>query len=72
MGLKAVFLLGSIFLNNVSCTPVHTVYICDSNGAKRYHYTVGCRGLNNCQHEILKVTLEHARQKGRDLCHLED
>ena len=33
-----------------------TVYICLSPGAKKYHYDRGCRGLNNCNHEIKAVS----------------
>jgi len=49
------------------------VYICDSSGGKKCHYTKDCRGLNACKHEIKKVTLEEAMKKGKkELCGWED
>lgn len=51
---------------------VENVYICDSKGAKKYHLTETCRGLNACKHEIVKVTLKEAKDKGLDLCGWED
>lgn len=49
------------------------VYICDSSGATKYHLTSKCRGLSTCKHDILKVTIEQARSKGKKtLCGWED
>ena len=49
------------------------VYICNSNGAKKYHYTKSCRGLNACKHEIKKVSLSDAKYDyKRTLCGWED
>lgn len=44
------------------------VYICNSKGAKKYHLKEFCRGLSACKHEVLKVTLKEAKEKGLDLC----
>jgi len=70
--MKITLLLGFIFLNNVVCTDANTVYICDSNTGKRYHHTADCRGLNNCQHKVIKTTPEIAKSKGKTLCSWED
>jgi hypothetical protein len=51
--------------------PPGSVYICDSQGAKRYHLRKNCSGLRNCRHEIITVTLDSAKRTGRTLCHLE-
>ena len=49
------------------------VYICDSKGAKKYHLVKNCRGLSNCKHDIIKVSLKTAVSKGKeDLCGWED
>ena len=48
------------------------VYICGSEGAKKYHYTENCRGLNACKHEINKTTLSKAQSYGLTLCGWED
>jgi 5-bromo-4-chloroindolyl phosphate hydrolysis protein len=48
------------------------VYICDSKGAKKYHYTNTCRGLSACKHEIVKKTLSEAKDLGLTLCGWED
>lgn len=45
-----------------------TVYLCDSPGANRYHLQENCRGLSNCQHRIIKVSLEDAKKSGKTLC----
>jgi hypothetical protein len=39
------------------------VYICDSRTAYAYHSSDHCRGLSNCKHTILKVTLSDAVNK---------
>lgn len=51
--------------------PPGSVYICDSQGAKRYHLRKNCSGLRNCKHEIITVSLDSAKRTGRTLCHLE-
>jgi hypothetical protein len=48
-----------------------SVYICDSPGARKYHLRQNCKGLLNCQHRVIKITLEQAKRKGRTLCALE-
>lgn len=48
------------------------VYICGVSGAKKYHYTQTCRGLNACKHEIVKVTISQAKGYGLTLCGWED
>jgi len=44
------------------------VYVCTGNSSKRYHKTSSCRGLNNCQEEIISVTIEQAVKMGRTAC----
>lgn len=51
--------------------PPGSVYICDSQGSKRYHLRKNCSGLRNCKHEIIIVSLDSAKRTGRTLCHLE-
>jgi len=36
------------------------VYICDSRTAYAYHSSENCRGLNRCNHKLLKITLSEA------------
>ncbi len=55
-----------IFNPNGQCTG--NLRFCDSSGGKKYHYSKSCRGLSNCQHEIIKVTLEEAKKRGKTLC----
>lgn len=65
--MKALILL-ILFTTNLICKDSTNVYLCDSKGAKRYHRSSSCRGLNNCQSKILKTTLQVAKNKGRTLC----
>lgn len=44
------------------------VYLCDSSGGKKYHFTKSCRGLSNCEHKIIKVSLKKAKGMGKTLC----
>ena len=48
------------------------VYICVSKGAKKYHFTENCRGLNSCKHDIKKVPISEAKGYGLTLCGWED
>jgi hypothetical protein len=48
------------------------VFICGSTGASKYHYSESCRGLNACKHQIVKVTLNEAKNLGLTLCGWED
>lgn len=43
------------------------VFICDSGGAKRYHYTETCRGLQACKHTLIKSTESKALASGLTL-----
>lgn len=46
-----------------------TVYICNSSGAKVYHSSQNCRGLNNCTHGVIAVSQTDAINKyGRRAC----
>lgn len=65
--MKALILL-ILFTTNIIGKDSTTVYICDSTKAKKYHKSSHCRGLNNCQSKILKITLQVAKIKGRTLC----
>lgn len=49
------------------------VFICDSDGATKYHLDKNCRGLIKCNHEVLRVTKSEATRKGKEtLCGWED
>lgn len=48
------------------------VYICDSKDGKKYHYTKSCRGLNACKHNIIKMHINEAKNRGKTLCSFED
>lgn len=68
-------LIYSLFVSFIAVptiSPQTSVYLCDSSGGKKYHYTKSCRGLSNCQHEIIKVSLEEAKRRGKTLCGWED
>ncbi|PWK65381.1 hypothetical protein LX99_05026 [Mucilaginibacter oryzae] len=47
------------------------VYVCESPTAIRYHLRINCIGLRNCQHRIIKISVNDAKQTGLTLCHLE-
>lgn len=48
------------------------VYICDSENSVAYHYTKTCRGIKQCKHDVLEVTIDKAKEKGLRLCGWED
>jgi hypothetical protein len=60
-----IFLL--LFLTSIGCAP-STVYICDSPNSIRYHLDKNCRGLKNCSHRIISVSLEKAKALHLTLC----
>jgi 5-bromo-4-chloroindolyl phosphate hydrolysis protein len=62
------FSLLLFFFTNITCKENTTVYICNSPGAKKYHYTSSCRGLSNCTYKIIKVDIEKAKKDGKTLC----
>ena len=49
-----------------------TVHVCKSTGAKRYHPNEKCRGLKQCTHEVVTMTVKEAEGKGLTLCGYED
>jgi hypothetical protein len=65
--MKTCFLL-LFYVSAVHCKDTTTVYICNSAAAKKYHLRTDCRGLRNCQHKIVKMTLEEAKKSGKTLC----
>ena len=48
------------------------VYVCNGPSSKAYHYSPNCKGLQKCSKQVIKVTLEEAKEKGRKLCGYED
>lgn len=48
------------------------VYVCNGPSSKAYHYTPNCKGLQKCSKQVVKVTLEEAKEEGRKLCGYED
>ncbi|AWH86858.1 hypothetical protein HYN59_17855 [Flavobacterium album] len=69
---KTVLLILFACLTSFTNTVEKEVYICQSKGAKRYHFTKDCRGLSNCKAEIEKVTLSEAQKQGKTVCGYED
>lgn len=63
--LTAVFLLSTLFLN---ASNAGSVYICNTSNSKKYHSSSGCRGLNRCNGEIIKVSVSKAKNMGRSSC----
>lgn len=71
--MKAAFLLLILIRIFLSVSSEEaTVYICNSSGAKKYHYKKHCRGLSNCKAPIKQVSLTDAKKRGRTLCGWED
>ncbi len=62
------FLLFALLFINLSCIDNTQVYICDSKTAKKYHLKANCRGLRNCTHKVIKVTIDEAQKRGKTLC----
>jgi len=46
------------------------VYICTGRYAKAYHAFQNCRGLDNCQADVIEVSLEDALNNRRHACEL--
>ncbi len=63
--MKFLFLI--VFFTILNCAPT-TVYLCDSPGAKKYHYKSTCRGLSNCSFKTITTTLEKAKKSGKTEC----
>ena len=61
-------LLLILFLVNTNCSAPVSVYVCNSDTAKKYHYKPNCRGLGNCQYKIVRVSLDKAEKDGKSLC----
>jgi len=61
-------LLLAVLLISTSRPATTTVYVCDSSRAHRYHLTKNCRGLNNCKHRIIEMSIEKAKAENRTLC----
>lgn len=70
--LAFTFLTFSSFTAKQTYSPQTSVYLCDSSDGKKYHFRENCRGLSNCQHKIIKVSLEEAKKRGKTLCGWED
>lgn len=70
--MKYLIFLTFAFVFNFTLPKTDDVYICDSSGGKKYHYTKICRGLSNCKHEIKKMSLQKAKNAGKTLCGWED
>jgi 5-bromo-4-chloroindolyl phosphate hydrolysis protein len=69
--MKIMILIGILFLSISACIESPTVYLCNSNNGKKYHLKSSCRGLSNCQHYVVKTTLDKAKKQGKTLCAFE-
>lgn len=70
---KSLLLFLIVILNWQGTVVTKTdVYLCNSSGGKKYHYSKNCRGLSNCKAQIIKVTIQKAQTLGKDLCGWED
>ena len=70
---KSLLLFLIVMVNSQGLfSPTSNVYLCDSSGGKKYHYTKSCRRLSNCKAEIISVSLQKARTLGKELCGWED
>ncbi|MFD2284951.1 hypothetical protein GJU39_11845 [Pedobacter petrophilus] len=65
--MKTIF-LSLFFLAMATCKETTTVYLCNSDGGKKYHLRTDCRGLSNCHYQLISVTLEEAKKQGKTLC----
>ncbi|MBA5629950.1 hypothetical protein HU137_09230 [Moheibacter sp. BDHS18] len=65
-------LLTYFLFASFTTAPETSVYLCNSSGGKRYHFSENCRGLSNCQHPIIKVSLQEAKKRGKTICGYED
>jgi len=72
--MKNILLISSIAVLNLNGSTLKKsdVYLCDSPGGKKYHYSKNCRGLSNCKHVIITVSLKKAQTLGKTLCGFED
>lgn len=69
---KLLFLVFVSICLSFGSTSSGIVYICKSESSKKYHLTQNCRGLNACDHQIVKITLSEAKKGGKTLCGWED
>ncbi len=69
--MKTTLLFSLLLLTKASCLFSTTVYVCNSKNGKKYHFVSNCRGLNVCQSQIRKITLEDAQKQGKTRCKLE-
>lgn len=44
------------------------VYICTGSSAYAYHFSSDCRGFNNCQGDVVAVSISKAQNMGRKAC----
>ena len=51
-----------------TCKEPVTVYLCNNGGGKKYHLSSNCRGLSNCSHKLISISLNKARDQGKTLC----
>jgi hypothetical protein len=70
--MKKIKIITLFMILNSFMTLKKDVYICGSQGAKKYHFSKSCRGLSACKHEITKTTEKDAQNLGLDLCGWED
>lgn len=45
------------------------VYVCTGEKSHAYHSNENCYGLSRCSRDIIKVTIEEAKEHGRTPCH---
>ncbi|MBQ0151964.1 MAG: hypothetical protein KBS61_03610 [Chryseobacterium sp.] len=68
--MKTTLLISTLIFNliNTNYSSNDEVFLCDSEGGKKYHYSKNCRGLSNCKHKIIAVSLKKAITLGKGKC----
>lgn len=56
----------------ISVTHETVVFVCESSGAKRYHFKSTCRGLKRCSNKIQQLSIINAENIGLTICGYEN
>lgn len=74
--MKKILLLSFLLLSISGCgedenkSDGEKVYICTGKSAYAYHSNNGCRGLTNCQEDIVLINMAKAQKMGRKACEI--
>ena len=66
--MNTLLLSSCILLNTIISNGPRTVFVCNNQHSKTYHYSSTCKGLSKCSFKLLETDEATVKKHGMKLC----